>query len=76
MFEFTDVFSAALGNMRDMAIHLTASGGHANLTSASRLYAVFAGCTAFAAVGLPTLLLHFLRTRKERRARPHMRRMA
>ncbi len=66
MYGFADLFSGAFDNMRDVAIHLTSYGGRPNLTSASRLYAVFAGCMAFTAVGLPSLLLHLFRNRKGR----------
>jgi len=71
MYGFADLFSGAFDNMRDVAIHLTSYGGRPNLTSASRLYAVFAGCTAFTAVGLPSLILHLFRNRRSKESSRH-----
>lgn len=67
MHELIEIATGVFDGLRDTAIHLTSQGGRPNMTSASRLYAVFAGTLAVASVGLPALFICLLRNLRGKR---------
>ena len=75
MHELIEIATSVFDGLRDTAIHLTSQGGRPNMTSASRLYAVFAATLAVPSVGLPAITVCINRTLRGKRSPTASRRL-